>query len=160
MKWRGAYVATKFAMEGLTEVLRIEMSDTPIKIILIEPGPITSKIRENAIPHFEKWINWEASPRRAQYETSQKADHWAFHHAKRCYIPSNAKGNTMLSDPLFILVVIAVLIVLGILLLGVGTFGKGGEFNRKYANKIMRWRIGAQFVAVVLILLYVYLRGN
>jgi len=66
----------------------------------------------------------------------------------------------MLSDPLFILVVIAVLIVLGILLLGVGTFGKGGEFNRKYANKIMRWRIGAQFVAVVLILLYVYLRGN
>jgi len=69
MKWRGAYVATKFAMEGLTEVLRIEMSDTPIKIILIEPGPITSKIRENAIPHFEKWINWEASPRRAQYET-------------------------------------------------------------------------------------------
>jgi len=66
----------------------------------------------------------------------------------------------MFSDPLFILVVLAVLIVLGILLFGVGTFGKGGEFNRKYANKIMRWRIGAQFVAVLLILLYVYLRGN
>lgn len=68
MKWRGAYVATKFAMEGLTEVLRIEMADTPIKVILIEPGPITSKIRENAIPHFEKWIKWETSPRRAQYD--------------------------------------------------------------------------------------------
>ncbi|EYD72959.1 twin transmembrane helix small protein [Limimaricola hongkongensis] len=65
----------------------------------------------------------------------------------------------MLQDPLFILVVIAVLIVAGILMLGVGTFGKGGEFNRKYANKIMRWRIGAQFVAVLLILLYVFLRG-
>ena len=64
----------------------------------------------------------------------------------------------MANDPLFILVVIAVFIVLGILLLGVGSFGKGGEFNRKYANKIMRYRIGAQFVAVLLILLYVYLR--
>ena len=66
----------------------------------------------------------------------------------------------MFSDPLFLLVVLAVLIVLGILLLGVGTFGKGGDFNKKYANKIMRWRIGAQFIAVLLILLYVYLRGN
>ena len=64
----------------------------------------------------------------------------------------------MADDPLFILVAIAVLIVLGILLLGVGSFGKGGEFNRKYASKIMRYRIGAQFVAVVLILLFVYLR--
>ena len=56
------------------------------------------------------------------------------------------------------LIVIAVLIVLAILLVGVGSFGKGGDFNRKYANKIMRWRIGAQFVAILLILLYVYLR--
>ncbi|MDE0984614.1 MAG: twin transmembrane helix small protein [Yoonia sp.] len=64
----------------------------------------------------------------------------------------------MASDPLFILVVIAVLIVLGILLLGIGTFGKGGDFNRKHANRIMRYRIGAQAVAVALILLYVYLR--
>ena len=64
----------------------------------------------------------------------------------------------MTSDPLFILVVIAVLIVLGILLLGIGTFGKGGDFNRKHANRIMRYRIGAQAVAVALILLYVYLR--
>ncbi|MFQ1701215.1 twin transmembrane helix small protein [Loktanella agnita] len=66
----------------------------------------------------------------------------------------------MAGDPLFWLVVVAVLIVLGILLLGVGSFGKGGEFNRKNANKIMRWRIGAQFVAVLLILLFVYLRGG
>lgn len=64
----------------------------------------------------------------------------------------------MADDPLFILVAIAVLIVLAILLLGIGTFGKGGEFNRKYANKIMRWRIGAQFIAVLLILAFVYLR--
>lgn len=64
----------------------------------------------------------------------------------------------MLSDPLFILVVLAVLIVAGILLFGVGTFGRGGEFNRKHANQIMRWRIVAQFGAVLLILLYVWLR--
>ena len=64
----------------------------------------------------------------------------------------------MRDDPFFILVVIAVLIVAGILLFGVGTFGKGGEFNRKYANKIMRWRIGAQFVAVILILAFVFFR--
>ena len=67
-RWRAAYVSTKFALEGLTDVMRIEMSDTPIKVILIEPGPITSNIRQNAIPHFEKWIDWENSARRAQYE--------------------------------------------------------------------------------------------
>jgi NAD(P)-dependent dehydrogenase (short-subunit alcohol dehydrogenase family) len=69
MKWRGAYVASKFALEGLTDVLRIEMSDTPIKVILIEPGPITSKIRQNAIAPFEKWIDWRNSARAQQYET-------------------------------------------------------------------------------------------
>lgn len=67
MTWRGAYVATKFAMEGLTDVMRIEMRGTRIEVILIEPGPITTRIRENAIPHFEKWIDWENSPRRNQY---------------------------------------------------------------------------------------------
>ena len=66
----------------------------------------------------------------------------------------------MAQDPLFWLVAVAVLIVLGILLLGIGSFGKGGDFNRKNANKIMRWRIGAQLFAVVMILLFVYLRGE
>lgn len=66
-RWRGAYVATKFAMEGLSDVLRIEMRGTGIDIILIEPGPIGTKIRENAIPHFEKWIDWQGSARSAEY---------------------------------------------------------------------------------------------
>ncbi|MCU9848455.1 SDR family NAD(P)-dependent oxidoreductase [Defluviimonas sp. D31] len=70
MRWRGAYVATKFAMEGLTETFRIEMADTPIKVILIQPGPITSRIRVNSIPHFERWIDWEHSPRAEQYRTT------------------------------------------------------------------------------------------
>ncbi|MGL5010165.1 MAG: SDR family oxidoreductase [Paracoccaceae bacterium] len=72
MKWRGAYVATKFAMEGLTDVMRIEMAETGIKVILIEPGPIGTRIRENAIPHFEKWVDWENSARRAQYGALRK----------------------------------------------------------------------------------------
>jgi NAD(P)-dependent dehydrogenase (short-subunit alcohol dehydrogenase family) len=67
MTWRGAYVSTKFAMEGLTDVLRIEMAGTGIEVILIEPGPIATKIRENAVPHFERWIDWEQSARREQY---------------------------------------------------------------------------------------------
>ncbi|MCX7302368.1 MAG: SDR family NAD(P)-dependent oxidoreductase [Rhodobacterales bacterium] len=66
-KWRGAYVSTKFAMEGLSDVLRIEMRGTGIEIILIEPGPITSRIRANAIPHFERWIDWQVSARAGQY---------------------------------------------------------------------------------------------
>jgi NAD(P)-dependent dehydrogenase (short-subunit alcohol dehydrogenase family) len=67
MTWRGAYVATKFALEGLTDVLRIEMAGTGIDVILIEPGPIATRIRQNAVPHFERWIDWERSARRDQY---------------------------------------------------------------------------------------------
>ena len=66
--WRGAYNATKFALEGLSDTLRMEMRGTGIHVSLIEPGPITSRIRVNSIPHFERWIDWRASARRAQYE--------------------------------------------------------------------------------------------
>lgn len=69
-RWRGAYVASKFALEGLTEVMRLEMADTPIKVILLNPGPITSEIRAKSIRHFERWIDWHRSPRRAQYEAT------------------------------------------------------------------------------------------
>ncbi len=68
LPWRGAYNATKFALEGLTDTLRVEMRDTDIHVVLIEPGPVTSKIRENSIPHFERWIDWQTSPRRTDYE--------------------------------------------------------------------------------------------
>jgi len=68
LRYRGAYNSTKFAMEGLTDTLRLEMHGTGIDIILIEPGPITTKIRKNSQKPFEKWINWEASARRPEYE--------------------------------------------------------------------------------------------
>ena len=66
----------------------------------------------------------------------------------------------MLSDPLLVVVVIAALAVLAILMTGIGGFAKGGEFNRRNANKLMRWRIGAQAVAVALSHIYVALRGS
>ena len=68
-KWRGAYVSTKYALEGLSDVLRIEMRGTGIDVVLIEPGPVTSLIRQNAIPHFERWIDWERSARSEEYRT-------------------------------------------------------------------------------------------
>ena len=67
--WRGSYVATKYAIEGLTDTLRLEMSDTDIKVILLQPGPITSKFRLNAINGFERWIEWKTSARCDQYQS-------------------------------------------------------------------------------------------
>jgi NAD(P)-dependent dehydrogenase (short-subunit alcohol dehydrogenase family) len=67
MPWRGAYNSTKFALEGLSDTMRIELRGTGIHVSLIEPGPVTSKIRQNSIPHFERWIDWEASPRAEDY---------------------------------------------------------------------------------------------
>ena len=69
MRWRAAYVSTKFALEGLTDVLRVEMRGTGIHVSLLEPGPIPTRIRENSIPHFERWIDWKASPRAEEYRS-------------------------------------------------------------------------------------------
>ena len=67
----------------------------------------------------------------------------------------------MAQDPLFTVVVLSMAAVAIILMIGIGGFGRGGEFNRKYSNKLMRMRILAQFVAVVLILLFVWIaRGG
>lgn len=62
------------------------------------------------------------------------------------------------NDPLFWVVAATTIGVLVILMIGIGGFARGGEFNRKHANRIMRYRIAAQFVAVALILLFVWLR--
>ncbi|WP_135500981.1 SDR family NAD(P)-dependent oxidoreductase [Roseovarius aestuariivivens] len=68
--WRGAYVSTKFAVEGLTDTLRVELRGTNIHVVLIEPGPVTSKIRENARAPFERWIDWEHSVRADDYRST------------------------------------------------------------------------------------------
>jgi hypothetical protein len=64
----------------------------------------------------------------------------------------------MRDDPLFYVVAIACLVVLVILMVGIGGFAKGGEFNRKHSNKIMRMRVIAQLVAVILLVGFVLLR--
>lgn len=66
----------------------------------------------------------------------------------------------MSDDPLFLIAAVACLVVLGVLMVGVGGFARGGDFNNKYANKIMRLRLLAQFVAVLLILAFVYFSGR
>lgn len=67
-------------------------------------------------------------------------------------------GDHMAQDPLFIVAALACIIVLIILMIGVGGFAKGGDFNRKHANKIMRYRIYGQFIAICLILAFVFFR--
>ncbi len=64
----------------------------------------------------------------------------------------------MANDPLFLIVAGACLAVLIILLIGIGGFAKGGDFNRKHANRLMRYRIYAQALAVLLILAFVFIR--
>jgi NAD(P)-dependent dehydrogenase (short-subunit alcohol dehydrogenase family) len=70
MKWRGAYVATKFALEGLSDAMRMELAGTGIHVSIIEPGPIDTQFRANAIKQFEKWVDWENSARVEEYRAT------------------------------------------------------------------------------------------
>ena len=66
----------------------------------------------------------------------------------------------MLKDPMFLLAAGASIGVLVILMIGIGGFAKGGEFNKKHANPLMRYRLAAQFVGVLLIVGFAYMRSN
>jgi uncharacterized membrane protein affecting hemolysin expression len=66
----------------------------------------------------------------------------------------------MFNDPLFLILGVACLVVVFILALGIGGFAKGGDFNRKNANRLMRYRIYAQAIAVALLMLFLYFRGT
>ena len=68
LKWRGAYVATKFALEGLTDTLRVELHGTGIHVSLIEPGLITTQFGKNSRLYFEKWVDWKSSAKAAEYD--------------------------------------------------------------------------------------------
>ncbi|MDN3682121.1 SDR family oxidoreductase [Vibrio tapetis subsp. quintayensis] len=67
MRYRGAYNASKFALEGWTDTLRLELMDTNIHLSLIQPGPIETQFRKNALMKFRQWINIETSAHRQQY---------------------------------------------------------------------------------------------
>ncbi|MEM9319773.1 MAG: twin transmembrane helix small protein [Pseudomonadota bacterium] len=60
--------------------------------------------------------------------------------------------------PASTLVLIACLAVLAVLLLGINAFRRGGTYNRNNANKLMRWRLGLQAFAVVMIVVVIYIR--
>jgi NAD(P)-dependent dehydrogenase (short-subunit alcohol dehydrogenase family) len=68
LRYRGAYVATKYALEGLTDTLRLELKDSGIFISLVEPGPITSKIRKNGYLAYKKHIDKDNSFHREFYD--------------------------------------------------------------------------------------------
>lgn len=68
LPYRGAYNASKFALEGLYDTLRLELHGTGIHVSLIEPGPVTSRFRANAVAMFQRHIDIKASPHRAHYE--------------------------------------------------------------------------------------------
>lgn len=67
MKYRGAYNASKFALEGLADTLRIELHETNIHVSLIEPGPITSNFRKNAFALYKKNIDPSVSFHKKTY---------------------------------------------------------------------------------------------
>ena len=66
-RWRGAYNASKFALEGLSITLRMELTGTGIHVSLIEPGPIESRFIANALAKIEENIDLEGSVHREEY---------------------------------------------------------------------------------------------
>ena len=69
---RGAYNASKFALEGLTDTQRLELIDTNIKISLIEPGAIETKFRDNCLHYFNKNIDADNSLYKSQYQSMEE----------------------------------------------------------------------------------------
>jgi NAD(P)-dependent dehydrogenase (short-subunit alcohol dehydrogenase family) len=73
LRFRAPYIASKFAVEGYTDVLRLELAGSGLHVVLIEPGPIRTRIRENAQAQYERWVEKERTPWAAFYkETLEK----------------------------------------------------------------------------------------
>jgi NAD(P)-dependent dehydrogenase (short-subunit alcohol dehydrogenase family) len=72
LPFRGAYNCSKFALEGLTDTLRVELAGSGIQVSLIEPGPITSRFRQNARRMFEASIDAEHSVHRDRYRAMRE----------------------------------------------------------------------------------------
>lgn len=67
-RFRGAYVASKHAVEGYADTLRLELAGTGVDVCLIEPGPIASRFRQNAVARIGGIVDIERSVHRAAYE--------------------------------------------------------------------------------------------
>ncbi|PTW63508.1 short-subunit dehydrogenase [Breoghania corrubedonensis] len=88
MKYRGAYIASKFALEGLTDTLRMELSGSGIHVVLVEPGPIATRFSLNAAEQFRRNIDAENSVHRAVYK--KRAARMERGGAKRFKLPPEA----------------------------------------------------------------------
>ena len=71
MPYRGAYTCSKFALEGLSDTLRLELAGTGIFVSLVQPGPISSRFRENAYRKYLENIDAAHSPHRANYQAME-----------------------------------------------------------------------------------------
>jgi NAD(P)-dependent dehydrogenase (short-subunit alcohol dehydrogenase family) len=71
MRFRGAYNASKYALEGLTDTLRLELAGSGVYVSLVEPGPIASRFRDNAYRMYRKNIDPESSPHRETYRAME-----------------------------------------------------------------------------------------
>ena len=72
MKYRGAYNASKFAIEGWTDTLRLELHGSGIHVSLLQPGPIETEFRRNALVAFNRWINPTDSVHSQYYQQQQQ----------------------------------------------------------------------------------------
>ena len=72
LKLRGAYTASKYAIEGLSDTLRQELMGTNVYVSLVEPGPIESQFRANSFAAYKKNIDKENSRFRKEYEATEK----------------------------------------------------------------------------------------
>jgi len=72
LRFRGAYNASKFALEGLTDTLRLELAGSGIHVSLIEPGPIASRFRENAFRAYQRNIDPDNSVHREMYRRMEE----------------------------------------------------------------------------------------
>ena len=83
MPWRGAYNASKHALEGITDSLRMELRGSGIRVSLVNPGPVKSRFRDNSLANFEQEVNTSASVHAGSYarlkaETGAHKDDQAF----------------------------------------------------------------------------------
>ena len=89
LPYRGAYSASKYAIEGLSDTLRLELAGTGIEISLIEPGPIESRFRHNAELAFRRYIKREGSAHEQNYR-AMEARLQKQGHAVRFTLPAEA----------------------------------------------------------------------
>jgi NAD(P)-dependent dehydrogenase (short-subunit alcohol dehydrogenase family) len=81
--WRGAYNASKYALEGITDTLRLELRDSGVRVSLVNPGPVKSRFRDNSLKNFDAHVDASTSMHTGKYarlkaETGARKDDQPF----------------------------------------------------------------------------------